>query len=87
MKTSQSPKAVGSHSDALQIRQDYAAGIAYDYVLDVPVSVYQYTDLAMNLVRCFAELARKLLRDDLARGDSPLVELFEAVNLIWLESL
>ena len=62
-------------------------GVANDDVFDVSVSVYQYAYLPVEFVRGFRKLAGKFLGHDLARGDAPLVESFEAVNLIRFESL
>ena len=87
VKTAQPAKAVCAHADALQIRQHNAAGVADDDVLDITVAIDQDADLAIDFVRCFRELPREFLRDDLARRDAPVVKLFEAVNLIMLESL
>jgi hypothetical protein len=62
-------------------------GIANDYVLDIPVTVYKHADLAMNLVRGLRKLAGKLLSNDLPRWDSPLKKLFEPMKMVWLKSL
>jgi hypothetical protein len=58
--------------------------IADHYVFDVPVSIDQDAYLPVDLARGFRELTREFVGHDLARRNSPLVEFFEAVNLIRL---
>jgi len=87
VKAPQPAKPICAHSYTFEVRQHDASGVANNDVLDVTVSIYKHPYLTVNLVRCFRELARKLLGDYLARRDPPLVKLFETVNLIRLKSL
>ena len=87
MQATQSSKSVPAHAHSLEVRQYDAVGIANDYVLDIPVTVYKHADLAMYLVRCLRELAGKLLSNDFPRWDSPLKKLFEPMKMVWLKSL
>ncbi|MEK6301362.1 MAG: hypothetical protein AABO41_11615 [Acidobacteriota bacterium] len=87
VKTAQPAKTIRAHTNALQVGKNNAVGVSNDDVLDVSVSIDQYAYLPVELVRCFRELTGEFLSDDLTRRNAPLVELFEAVNLIGLESL
>jgi hypothetical protein len=87
VQTAQPAKAIGAHSHALQIRKHNAASIPDDYVFYIAVAIHENSNLSANLVRSLRKLARKLLSDDLAWRDSPRVKLFEAMDLVRLESL
>jgi len=84
VQAAQPAKSVRAHAHALQIGQDYAASVSYDDVFDVPISIYQHAYLPVDLAGDFGKLARKLLRDYLARRDAAIIKLFEALNLIML---
>ena len=87
VKAPKSSEAIGSHSNALQIRKNNASSVSNDHVFNVAVAIYQDADLSMDLVGYFGELSRELLIYDFSRRDPPFVQFFEAVDLIWLESL
>src|SRR5215471_18529363 len=87
MKATQSSKSITAHSHTLEVRQYDAVSISNNHVLDIAVTVHKYANLPMNLVRRLRKLARKFLCNDLPRWDSPLEKLFEAMNVVWLESL
>jgi hypothetical protein len=87
VKTAQSSKAVGAHTNTFQIRQNYPPSIADHYVLDIPVAVDEHSNLTIYLMRRFGQLARKFLGDDLSGWNAPLIELFETANLIRFEAL
>ena len=77
-------KASLAHAHAFQIGQDYAARVAYDDIFDVAASIDEHAYLPVDFVRSFGHLARKFLRDDLARRDAAVIKLFEALNLVVL---
>jgi hypothetical protein len=87
VKTPQPAKAVGAHSYSFQIRQYDASCVANNHVLDISIAIDEHPYLSVNLMRCFRELTRKLVSNDLPRGDPPLVQLLETVDLVRLESL
>jgi hypothetical protein len=56
-------------------------------VFDVAFAVNERADLAACLVRKLGELPRKFGRDDLLRGDAPVVEFLDAAQLVGFETL
>ncbi|HXG64572.1 MAG TPA: hypothetical protein VNO70_05665 [Blastocatellia bacterium] len=79
MQAAQSAKTALAHTDALEVGQNNSMSIADDDILNVAVAVDQHADLPVDFMGDFRKLAGKLLRDNLARRDAPLVELFQAV--------
>ncbi len=87
VKTPQPAETLLAYAHALEVGQHDRARVAYDYVLDVARAIHQHAYLPAYFVRDFRELPRELLRDDLVRRDAPVVKLFQALNLVLLETL
>jgi len=71
-----------SESRTILHRQHDLCGIADNNMFDVPFAVNQNTDLPSDLMRYFAELARKLRSNDFDRWDATLIDLFQPPQLI-----
>jgi hypothetical protein len=73
VQAAQSSKAPFADANALEVRQNDAPGVADHDVFDVALSVYENSDLSINLVREFGQLPREFLRDNLPWRYAPFV--------------
>ena len=72
---SQAAKAITRDAHAFEIGQLDAPRIADYYVFDVTLAIDQRANLAIGLMREFAELSSKFRRQDLTRRDASLIQL------------
>jgi hypothetical protein len=68
-------------------RHDNSRCVSDDHMFHIAPSIDQNADLAANLRRDFAHLAREFRSDDFVRWDPASIKLLETPQLVWLESL
>jgi hypothetical protein len=87
VQTTQSTESARPDTHAFEIGQHDAVSIAYDNVLDIAFAIDQHADLPADLGRQLGQLPGKLVSDDMSWWNAPVVQLFQAVNLIGFQSL
>ena len=87
MQAPEAAESFAADARAFQIRQHNTARVADDNVFDVTASIDEHTNLPIDLSRNLGEMPREFLCNDVARMDAPLIELLQAVDLAWLQSL
>jgi hypothetical protein len=86
MNTAEPAESASGHADTLEVRQLDAPVIAYHYVFDMALPIYQDTNLPTRLVRKLGYLPGKLGGQNLVRRDPPRVEFLYAAQLIGLQT-
>src|ERR1051326_9256612 len=87
MHAAQSAKTIGRHAHTFKVGQLDSARVAHRHVLNVTFAIDQHADLPIGFVRQFAQLSRELGRDDLARTDTSLIQLLNASQLVWFQTV
>src|SRR5712691_7788272 len=87
MHAAESPKAVAGNAHALEVRKVNSPRIADDHKFYVAFAIDQRADLAAGFVRQLAKLPGKFGRDDLMRRHASLIQLFNAPQLVWFQTL
>src|SRR5439155_19327353 len=80
-------KAIAGDAHALKVGQLNPPRIADDHKFDIALAVNQSPGLPADLMRGLAELAGEFPRDDLIRRTTPLIQLLNAPQLVWFQTL
>ena len=73
MQAAETAKPSSTDSGALQIWQNYCAGVANDDVFYISAAVYKNSDLSIYFSRYLGQMAGKFLGNDFARRNASLI--------------
>ena len=86
MYAAQTPESSGGNTHTLEVRQLDFTIVANHHVLDVTLSINEYSNLPSRFVRKLSQLSGKLGGDDLIWRYPARVEFFYTTKLVWLEA-
>jgi hypothetical protein len=86
MDATQTAKAIRGHPNAFEVWQFNPAIVPNHHIFDVTTSIDERAYLSPRLMRQLGELTREFRSDNLLRGNSSGVKLFDPAKLIGFQA-